>query len=184
MQCPLQGAPASEPCVHLAGLLCAVQSRWHRSSVGRILLWLLCRREVTIHMDRQCRGRPIARLDCSVLQMRYRVAPTAGCALPFVHMLTRAEGLQKRPSLAGIPLPRMLSCSRSHSSPCPGERALLQLKEPCRFAVSDQRTLGRANVKYSGSRALLNACINPDVMSCVAPLPASCFCLRAQDDSQ
>jgi hypothetical protein len=73
-------------------------------------------------MDRQCEGRPIARLDCSVLQMRYRVAPTPGCALPFVHMLTRAESLQKRASLAGIPIPRMLSSSRSRSSPLPGER--------------------------------------------------------------
>jgi hypothetical protein len=97
-------------------------ARWYRSSMKHIVLWLLCRREVTIHMDRQCRGRPIARLDCSVLQMRYRVAPTAGCALPFVHMLMRAEGLQKRPSLAGIPLPRMLSLSRSRSSPSPGKR--------------------------------------------------------------
>ena len=88
-------------------------------------------------MDRQCRGRPIARLDCSVLQMRYRVAPTAGCALPFVHMLTRAEGLQKRPSLAGIPLPRMLSLSRSRSSPCPGERQVLHAE--CSLPFRDRR---------------------------------------------
>lgn len=105
-------------------MLCVVKTHWHRSSMGVILLWLRCRWEITIHMDRQCRGRPIARLDCSVLQMRYRVAPTAGCALPFVHMLTRAEGQQKRPSLAGIPLPRMLSLSRTRSSPCPGERGV------------------------------------------------------------
>lgn len=120
--------PHEAPAAGCMSMACCVSSdlaaegHQDRSSVERILLRrLVCRREVTIHLDRQCRGRPIARLDCSVLQMRYRVAPTAGCALPFVHMLTRAEGLQKRPSLAGIPLPRMLDLSRSRSSPCPGE---------------------------------------------------------------
>lgn len=79
----------------------------------RPIVILLDRREVSIHMDRRCEGRPIARLDCSLLQMRYRVAPTPGCALPFVDTLTRADSLARRPSLAGIPMPRLLSSCRS-----------------------------------------------------------------------
>lgn len=72
---------------------------------------------MTIHMDRQCEGRPIARLDCSLLQMRHRITPTPGCALPFVETLKRPQGLPRRGSLAGIPLPRLLSSCHSKSLP-------------------------------------------------------------------
>lgn len=70
-------------------------------------------------MDRLCEGRPIARLDCSLLQMRYRITVTAGCALPFVDTLTRPGSLSRRPSLAGIPLPRLGSARKQ----LPGESA-------------------------------------------------------------
>ena len=51
-----------------------------------------CRREVTVHLDRECTGRPIARVHCSLLQLSYRAVTTGACPLPFVDEVTRPVG--------------------------------------------------------------------------------------------
>jgi len=50
------------------------------------------RRGITIHLDRDCTLRPIARVQCSLLQMSYRAVTTSACPLPFVEELTRPLG--------------------------------------------------------------------------------------------
>lgn len=42
------------------------------------------RNEITVHMDRQCKGPAIARIRCSMSQVIYSATTTTACPLPFV----------------------------------------------------------------------------------------------------
>lgn len=81
------------------------------------------RRIVTVHLDKECAGRPIARVHCSLLQLSYRVVTTGACPLPFVDELTRPVGRNSPSAMErALTLPLPGCAARTPSS---GDAAML-----------------------------------------------------------
>lgn len=81
------------------------------------------RRMMTVHLDKECAGRPIARVHCSLLQLSYRAVTTGACPLPFVDELTRPVGRDSPSAMErALTLPLPGCAARTPSS---GDAAML-----------------------------------------------------------